>query len=477
MSKLLSIAKRLGGLSEPLRYWILKASGAIDNSLGNVTALQSEVDTLQVDVDTLEVEVDTLQTEMNAAQVDIAAQNRGQESLTQPAWYVNSVTGSDTNSGAAAGTALQTLAELYRRTQGRVFTADSTVYLSGDFSDQTLALSAYVTMGVQIIVRGEVRTDATGTVSAMTSYDGSTSTAALLNDGGATAYAAHVGKFARVTSGAAINCSAPVLKAVAAGQFRPGLFQSFDYVTLDPAPGDTFAIEELITKVGCIQVEIRGASPDWSVFDPRLLIRDLDVSPAANHVGDIYLGDDWSGSSTLLYRVRFSGGGVGNIWISSGGGSTLATLNASDCYLTIANCTISFWGFASMGGVQFDSCLVAIPYDMLLLQGAGAWFYGSDVDGDGGIGCMDIGAPSGAGITVSSGAHLSVSTVTSYIWSTGNLCAYGIRVGSGSMVAYGVKPTATGGTSDTLVGGTPKAYGAIPYFEVANGAGIVVHTG
>jgi hypothetical protein len=402
----------------------------------------------------------------------------GNNVLVQPSWYVNAVTGSDANDGTTALTPLLTLAELYRRTVGKVFAVNATVYLSGDFSAEALVLDACVAPGVQVTVRGEVRQDGSYSVGAYTAYNGATSTPAVVSDGGATAYAGDVGKIARMTSGAAINCSAPIMKATAAGAFRPGHFQSVDYVTMAPGVGDTYVVEELLTKVGTIQTRMSGSGGDYSVYAPRLLVRDLDVYPPANTPQDLsFNAGDASGAGTLLYRVRLSGGALGNVWLTGSGVQLLCTYSKADCYLTVAGSALYCWGFVAMGGLQVNNSILNVPFDMMLVQGHAVYFYGGQVAAVAGIGFLDIGAGDGAGLIVSTGANVEASAGTSYLWSNGNLCAYGIRVGAGSMVTYGVKPTATGVTNDTLVGGTAKAYAAIPYFEAANGAGIVVYQG
>lgn len=391
--------------------------------------------------------------------------------LTQTAWYVNATTGSDGNTGATALTAIRTLAELNRRTQGKTFSADSTIYLSGDFSEEALVLDASCLPGVTVTVRGEYTSSASAAVDTFTAYDGATSTPAELdNGGGVTDYAADVGKFVRVTAGTAVGTSAPLLKAVGLGVLRPGLFQAVDYTTLDPDPADTYVIDTLTTSVGSIQTRMRGAGGDYASYTPRLLLRDLDVVPSSATLQDNYFGPgDAAGAGTLLYRVRFSAGGTSNNYISGTGAHFLCCLNGAGSYLTVADSHLTFWGFASLDAIQCDESFLDIQDSQLIMQGGGLYFYGGSVSSDGGFACMDTGAGYNAAITVARGAHVTTGGAST-TWGDGELCGYGIQAMSGSMFIYGVKPTVSGVTNDTLVGAVGAlAYAAIPYLDGGGG--------
>ena len=61
------------------------------------------------------------------------------------------------------------------------------------------------------------------------------------------------------------------------------------------------------------------------------------------------------------------------------------------------------------------------------------------------------------------------ATVTGTVWGSGN-AGYGIRCNGQLYYSSGKKPTVTGASGNTIVGGTPKAYANIPYFEPTNGA-------
>lgn len=434
-------------------------------------------------VDALSATVTSLSATVTALAATVAALSTGSTDLTQAAWYVNATTGNDSNTGATSGTALKTLAELYRRTQGRVWTVSSTIYLSGDFTEESLVLDGTVLPGVQVVVRGDVTEVATGAISAFTAYNGATSTPSLIDDGGATDYSAYVGLLVRITSGAAINCSAPLMKAVAAGQFRPGQFFSVDYLQVNPAGADTFAIEDLTTKVGSFHIGLKGAGGDYNNYEPRCLIRDVRLSTSANNVQDNSFGDgDVSSGSTLLYRVCIDGGGLGLTYISGTSIHLLATYTTVAGYMYFTDSVVYMWGFTTLGGVQYDNCYVNVPFDFYLVQNFAAYFYGGETWAAGGIGAMEVGAGETAALSVESGAHVSTPSGTSYCWGAGNLCGYGIKAGSGSIYSYGVKPTVSGVTNDTIVGGTAKAYANIPFLNgydgatvgTGNGAGIVV---
>lgn len=61
------------------------------------------------------------------------------------------------------------------------------------------------------------------------------------------------------------------------------------------------------------------------------------------------------------------------------------------------------------------------------------------------------------------------------LWGAGST-GYGVRVQSGGKVCWGTKPTVTGTTGDTIVGGTAKTYSALNtagFVNMANLAEIV----
>jgi hypothetical protein len=51
---------------------------------------------------------------------------------------------------------------------------------------------------------------------------------------------------------------------------------------------------------------------------------------------------------------------------------------------------------------------------------------------------------------------------------------YGIRVKSGGLATYTTKPTLTGASNDTIIGGTATAYASIPFVNTTNQAMLVL---
>ncbi|RPJ82450.1 MAG: hypothetical protein EHM13_08885, partial [Acidobacteria bacterium] len=104
-----------------------------------------------------------------------ASINGGFVYLTQTDWAVDSTAGNDSNAGTAASPLL-TLAELARRWEGRTFSpaiATVTVQLVGTFPTEFLTLDgAIFTSSVTITVSGTMTTVDSGTVTAITAWNG-----------------------------------------------------------------------------------------------------------------------------------------------------------------------------------------------------------------------------------------------------------------------------------------------------------------
>lgn len=389
--------------------------------------------------------------------------------VTQAAWYVNAATGDDANDGATALTALLTLAELYRRTQGRVFVNDTTVWLSGDFSGEQLALAGLVAPGKSITVRGDVAQTHAGTFSAFTAWNPATAQVSVANDGTATSYAGLVGHFVRMTSGPASGYSAPIVKAVAAGQCRPGLFMAADGLKATPAAGNTFVVENVTTRIGGVDLGgLVGNGGSFFGFVPRVLMRDLEIySPPQDLVfgSGAYIG-------TYLYRVRFGGSPFAEFVETNV--TLIATYNVPGMQLIFRAGTVFFYGHCNAHYLNFIGGHAFWSEDLINQGGGMGVAGGGQIIHTAANGFFDV-AASDACLSLEQGGNYSASQAGARIWGSGNTTTHGIRVRTGCTLEYVTKPTVAG-TNDTIVGGTVRTYAQIPYAEtnVALGYGAAI---
>lgn len=413
--------------------------------------------------------VDVLVTQVANLTATVAALLLGFPFITQANWYVNATTGSDSNTGTSVDQALLTFAELYRRTQGRVFVNDTTFWLSGDFAGQQLALAGFVSPGKTVTIRGDVVQTHSGTFTAFTAWSPAAAQISVANDGTATSYAALVGHFMRMTSGPANGNSAPIVKAVAAGQSRPGIFMSSDGLKATPAAGNTFVVENVTTRIGGIDLSgLVGDGGSRTLFVPRVLVRDLEVyNPNQNLVlgSGAYIG-------TYLYRVRFAGTIFAEFVECNA--SFIATYTASGVQLVFRSGSVFFYGHCDAWYVNMLGANAFIGDDMIHQGGGMGIAGGSQVTCIAGHGFFDVAGADNC-LALEQAGNYSASIVNGRIWGSGNTTTYGIRVRTGCVMEYVTKPTLAG-ASDTIVGGTVRTYAQIPYAEtnVALGYGAAI---
>jgi len=380
------------------------------------------------------------------------------DNIERTDWYVDSVDGSDENDGSISSP-LQSLTGLYKKIHGRVLVNDTTFWLSGDFTGQQLALSCFVSPGKTMTIRGDVEQTHSGVFSAFTAWNAATAQISVVNDGGVTDYASFIGHFMRMTSGPANGNSAPIVKAVAPGQARPGIFTSFDGVKATPVNGNTFVVENVITKIGGIDLGgVVGEGGNRDLFIPRVLVRDLEIyNPSQDLVfgRGAYIG-------TYVYRVRF--GGTHFQEFADANVTLTSTYNVSGVQLVFRSGWYFLYGHCDaeyinvLGGRVFNQ-------EDLIHQGGGM--------GVAACGQVTTVAPHGffdvAGadncLALEQGGNYSASQSGGRIWGSGNTVTHGIRIRSGCTLEYVTKPTVTG-TNDTIIGGDIKTYAQVPFAQI-----------
>lgn len=391
--------------------------------------------------------------------------------LTQTAWFVNSATGSDTNSGTTAGTALKTLAELARRWSGHVYSpavSAITITLSGTFPTEYLILEASVPGTTTINIVGDATMQSSGSVTAYTAFSPSTGVRAALTDG-AQDFTTHVRQRIRMTSGAANNGITWIgslgggVTIANVGQFYTRSLTASPTL-VNPGIGDTYVIETIATVIAGYSIRLGGR--------PIVTIENVDVTAQAP------AGQNDALVTGFNIRMRFFGcrfnsatAGVflmGNNELQACADEGASGLTLQDGNYTMIGCCL--FGFTQLStkaacvaqhnmhdGNAVNACRLFLGNDAYL----------EDINHRGFFGCLG-GAEL---ITIEDFAQYAASAAAARFWGTaGNTSTNALRVRNGCGFSYVTKPTAMGvapGADVVLASGAAIAWAAVPAIAAA----------
>jgi len=387
---------------------------------------------------------------------------KSQRWARQASWFIHPTLGNDENEGSIGTAPLKTHAELRRRLNGQLLEQNVTVSLLDDF-DEDVELSVGVAPRAHSLTyTGTAKTIASGTVATFQQFDPSVGhqTATLLSATGISDWSPFVTKRIRFTTGAAAGQVVWVAKAVS-GQARLSAIQSLNL----PAAGDHFVVESL-SSVQDLRLQAKGAFALFiSVF-----------------VQDFELGDPTDSSGEHGVAIQ-SGNSVGVIRQCRANSLTISCDNAEfdNCCFVSPSSGNTFNGTAirlragvAAGVINAMSPVRFTLSGHLLLQGSGGGapvlnkIY-TTVFTEDGVAAFDHAGPV---------FPLNVpATVQAFgaIWGQDNLSSI-VNANSGTIFAYAGfgKPTAlTALAHPVSVGGVDKLYSELPFFNSANGAGVV----
>ena len=397
---------------------------------------------------------------------------RSSSVITQADWYVDSVNGDDENPGTAAAP-LQTLGELFRRWSGKNLLssiAAATITLLGTFPSEVLALSGVeVQRGQSLVLRPATLTEvASGTITTYTARNAAADTSAtILAD---ISFAGLAQARIRLTSGASAGATAWIGADLGGNTCRVGAFQ-LNGGAVTPANGVTFVVETYPTAVGGVTIQYVGAG--------HVRVEDFEVRQISTGQPQYLIGGGLGSSTTLfeagaqVYRCKFT---VGSRWYYgttlTGCCSTAPMIAASGQYIMQGHTWFSAMTLRDNASltlqgpyVTFDSVNVSIPV-MQVLTGS-VLGYAADIEF---FGCVST----VAGLALAEFASAYSSSSARSVYGSGNTFPTAALVRSGTGFVYTTKPTIVGTVQDALVGGTARAWAAIPYIEPANNAMIVV---
>lgn len=381
----------------------------------------------------------------------------------QEQWCV-STSGDDTAAGTLESP-IRSLEQLYRRTTGRFFQSGAEILLDGDFSSESLILDCALAPGKTITVRGVTRAELAGTITSHVNWNAATATQSVFTAAGED-FSAHVGKNLVILSGPAEGASSFIAKTLGPGQVRPGVFSYVDGYPATPGAGDAFVVEELTTKIGGLELDVRGNGGDMLVWRPRVLVRDLEIS---NPTQDLILGYGQR-VGTYLYRVRLTGLCVFRSCV-------LTTIGCYNKGAMLINRGAQWLPFGHLAGHVISlSGLANNDTSDLIFQGPLGGLsceLGGVFDTTRPIGFFDIGDTEC--LLIEQMGCMSAASAGAILWGAGNTAAYGVRVRAPGIFEYVTKPSISG-VADCLIGGNVKTWSEVPFLAPQNGAGIVLRT-
>lgn len=405
--------------------------------------------------------------------------------LDQTTWYIDANNGSDDNDGATAGTALASHAEFARRIgDNAVLDHQITVYILSDLNESLVmrirtggpvsgsTSSRLVYIGVPTAI---VRS---GTVQSYTAPN--TGVEGALTDAGIADWTADRGKRITFTSGAALGCSTFCSSTATAGVGtarvgRPVKYSDPTYSPFTPAPGDTYDVETLPVVRGfyfdteALDVEFGGPSQAQPVRLEGIAINPTNGAVLASIRNSFSAA--YGSSQPRVYVGKCS---LHELSLGLNGGLILAGCTGVNNVTGIGG-TIRCEGHGSIA--LFNHCGGGMTFNGPNLHTVFGYFdrsavyfdKGSNAEQSFNVGIWDAPGGSGAALTVYPGSIVRSASP----WGNATTTT-GIAVGGALYYPVtGVKPTLAGTVNDTLIGGTAKAYAAIPYIEPANNAMMV----
>lgn len=400
---------------------------------------------------------------------------------TQTTWFI-ATTGDDTNDGLTLATAIRTTAELCRRLIGANISQDVTVTIgAGSFG--VLNLNLVLNGGILFKVLGDVTNSASIAITANTPQNPATATrgSITIGAGAFTLYDRLV-----LTSGAQVGAINYVTKVtgLTANVTRWAKYNTDQYfgknVTfVNPANGDTYAAQTLNTTLQRMDINIVGGGR-LAIRDCKLIVDDfVPFNIIHNDFNDsnsgvIFMGCAFSQPTQGFYGFQFSNFTAvlckysnqcfieqsqaeifGGIFTSGTGGMIFARTSYG----------IMSQGIAFIGNSGGLSGYITCTQNSILQMIGGAslgdisWFDGTTLS------AMEI--AKGSIVTANSGTRL---------WGLSGAFNPSFLIRNNAWLTYITIPSLTGGTNDANIGGTNKAYAAVPYIETLKNCGMILGT-
>lgn len=431
--------------------------------------------------------------------------------VQQAAWVITPSTGDDENEGGS-GAPLRTAAELERRlcpsgTYGSLLSF-TTITITESLPDTDsitlrLAINSPTNNAAALAVLGTIGAPhATGTLLTYTPLNRATHTLNKITASGIT-WASHVGRRITLTSGAFAGYHAVVVAATGGAggteaeisswcQPQGSITSSTIHAvpTLNPAIAgtETFEISNLTSLGRRARISFKSSVGSLAAFGNCITFFKDVLVPGQNLANSssapfleclepsavtIWNGCDIQGLCIGAGLHRFYG-------CHHGGGKLLGNATFGNVSRFVAGAVCRPDGAAV--SMQINGPAACLDGDIVLHK-CQLDVGGGSGQTDGFVSSVTLGnvcvrQATGSGILVRPRSFVRIQNGLysgHNVWGNGNT-TYGIEVKAGALVVYeATKPTVTGATNDTLIGGAVTAYAGVPVVTAANQAAIVLN--
>lgn len=417
----------------------------------------------------------------------------------QTNWFIDPINGNDQNSGNSSSLAIKTITEFMTRTGGVIRAGNTpgmTIQLVGSgtwpVTDSFRLIGLDIAYGHKLILRGTVSTLSSGTITAVTAINRATNTPYSITNSGLSASGFGTGvtstggfkKRFRIPTGARAGAIAWGVKDPGGAKtIRTSNWEIPGGSSVTPVVSDPYVIEQLTTI------------PDL-VIDVNSYGQNDDAINNSVEIYDIALPISIFGASTFnSVTLRSTGWGTiaffgCQVWHVL---SQAQVANFDNCQLDHSNMVS---GSVSINAGYGSGTIFCYPGSFVFIDGDYIRNYDDPTDNDAGniavvrgSALLTIGTAAGfdgfdgsddgsnSGLSVEPGGTVRISTVggSTHALYGANFSAYGVVVQSGGTISYDTnKPTITGTTGDSKIGGTAKAWSTVPFVNTTNIAKIVV---
>lgn len=402
----------------------------------------------------------------------------------QPTWFLSAATGNNRNSGLDSGHPIRDCAERQRRVGNAPVTQPTTITYLDSPSTTDIEMFNRVPIGVggSLTLAGTRTVVATGTLTGFTTFNRGTQTKNSIADTGLSGgFAAHVGRYMRITSGPRLNVAWVVTKDLGGGSAEistPGTtstasFGSFARGT--PQVGDAYEIVTVpILRAGIMDFA-PGSQQRATTGFARVVMQDLEIdfgNQASGTTTDFASGLVSEFIKPILVRCKLDAMSV-----------RANAIGLFQCYhfgyiLVTSASSIFMSAGAHTSHVQVNTGAYArLDFDELLQGGQLTLSRGGTVE----LGTVAIFDKGGDAVALNPSAVAIITPLsdsTGLLWGTNNT-GRGINLQSGSQLKWfssgGNKPTVNLGLGlgrEVLMGDTDFLYADVPV--EARGASIGV---
>lgn len=473
---------QIPGIAEAdIRDSLLKGQLKSLLNIGFISVVYSDVNLVQLNLNQKDF--------LENSSISTAANIGNSAYSTQTTWNIDPSLGNDENDGVTAP--IKTIAEFMRRTMGKincVMTVNLICTDNWSASDSARFEKLSIASGNKLKIVGTATTIASGTFTGTTAINHASNAATTVSNSALSASGFGNGVTAngsfqhrmRITSGAragnyAWGCKDPGGAKTA----RTSAWKIFDSATIvTPQVGDPYVIEKVtILPNLIIDVVTFGENFDVAnaveVYNIGLAVSNFSA-PTFNYATFRSTGwGDITSYGCQLWHVLVNNGAVkfDNCQIdqstfAGGQVSILAGYSSSTMFCYPGSFTI-----IDLDHIRnYDDNLDNTGGEMAVVRGSSLLSIGTAGAFDG------INGGSDRGLTIEPGGVVRIQTSfagTSALYGTG-YTGFGVVVQSGGMLAYDNKPTITGTTGNSSIGGTTTAWASVPFINTTNHAKIVL---